>query len=177
VQITPIADSLAQGDRSITLTVVTDYSLSAGPPANATVTLQDKPYDSWRFARFTTTELADDTLCAENADPDADGLPNLMEYALNAEPKTTDNTTHSPTVAIAGDRLTITYTSPTSSATDLTYTVEWSGDLQTWSTGATATETVSTTDNGNGTTTVVVRSVATLADTPRQFLRLRATRL
>ncbi len=177
VQITPIADTLAQGDRTVVLAVATDYSLSAGSPANATVTIQDKPYDSWRFTRFTTAELADSTISGDSADPDADGQPNLLEYALDAEPKTADNTTHAPTVAVVADRLTLTYTRPTSSTSDLTYAVEWSGDLQTWSTGANVTETVSTTDNGNGTTTVVVRSITTVSTTPRQFLRLRVTRL
>jgi hypothetical protein len=176
VQITPVPDTLAQGDRTVSLSILTDYSLSAGSPASATVTIQDKPYDAWRFAHFTTAELADSTIGGDAADPDADGLPNLLEYALGADPKTADLPTIAPVVGTAADRLTLTYTRPVA-ITDVAYTVEWSADLQTWTTGATATETLGTTDNGDGTATVVVRSVATLSATPRQFLRLRVTRL
>lgn len=175
VTITPIADSTAQGDRTAILTVVTDYSLSAGATPSATATIQDKPYDAWRFARFTTEELADSAVSGESADPDSDGLSNLLEYALGAEPKTSDGTTHTPAAGLNASRLTLTYTR-TTAITDATYAVEWSSDLQSWSTGASVTETLSTTDNGNGTTTVVVRAVTSLTTTSRQFLRLRVTR-
>jgi hypothetical protein len=175
VQITPVSDSLAQGDRSVTLYVSTDYSLSAGASSNATVTIQDKPYDAWRFARFTTAELADDAISGPSADPDADGLPNLLEYSLNAEPTTSDATLHEPVVTNVADHLTLTYTRPTV-ISDITYAVEWSGDLQSWSSDSEAIESMATTDNGDGTTTVVVRAVSDLSTTPRQFLRLRATR-
>ncbi|MDF3057747.1 MAG: fibronectin [Rariglobus sp.] len=176
VQITPLADSVAQGDRTVSLTVATDFSLSAGVSSSATATLEDKPYDAWRFARFTTVELADTATSGDSADPDADSLSNLMEYALGTEPKTVDPVTTAPGVGTSADRLTLTYTRPTALA-DVNYVVEWSGNLQDWSTGAAVTETVSSTSNGNGTTTVIVRTVAPLSTTPRQFLRLRITRL
>ncbi len=176
LQITPVSDTLAQGDRSLTLTVVTDYSHSAGTEAHATITIQDKPYDAWRFDRFTSSELADPLVSGDAADPDGDGLPNLLEYASRTEPKTSDPATTAPIVGTADDRLTLAYTRPTVSPVDVTYTVEWSGDLQTWTTGASVTETISSTDNGDGTTTVITRSVAALSNTLRQFLRLRVTR-
>ena len=175
VTITPAADSLAQGDRTITLGVASDYSLTAGTASSATITLQDKPYDAWRFEHFTTEELADVTVSGLSADPDADGQPNLLEYALGADPRSPDASEHLPAVSIASDHLNLTYTRPTTLA-DITYTVEWSADLASWSTGNSVTETLGSTDNGDGTTTVIVRAVSTLADTPRQFLRLRATR-
>ena len=83
--------------------------------------------------------------------------------------------THTPATGLNAGLLMLTY-SRTTAITDATYAVEWSSDLQSWSTGASVTETLSTTDNGNGTTTVVVRAVTPLATTPRQFLRLRVTR-
>jgi hypothetical protein len=86
VQITPVSDNLAQGDRTLTLSVASDFSLSAGPSASATVTIRDKPFDAWRFARFTPEELADPAISGDSADPDADGLSNLLEYALGAGP-------------------------------------------------------------------------------------------
>ncbi|MBC8041477.1 MAG: hypothetical protein H7Y06_13105 [Opitutaceae bacterium] len=173
--ITPVSDNLAQGDRTITLSVATDFSLSAGSAASATVTLQDKPFDAWRFTRFTTEELADSAISGDSADPDADGISNLLEYALGTEPKSPDTSTRLPTPAIDNDRLTLTYTRPTTN-TDLTYTLEWSDNLSTWHTGPEFTELISSTDNGNGTITVFTRALAPLSTAPRQFLRLRVTR-
>lgn len=175
VQITPVPDNLSQGDRTVTLSVATDFSLSAGSSASATATIQDKPFDAWRFVHFTTEELADSSVSGDSADPDADGLPNLLEYALGAAPKYSDNVAHTPAAGIDNGHLTLSYVHP-ATPTDITYSVEWSPDLATWSTGPGVVETVGTTDNGNGTTTVIVRSIAVLADTPRQFLRLRVTR-
>jgi hypothetical protein len=175
VPVTPVGDSLAQGDRTVTIAIAADFSLVRNPAQVATVTIQDKPFDAWRSTRFTTEELADSAISGDSADPDADGLSNLLEYALGAAPKTADSSTHSPSAGIDSGRLTLVYTSP-SATTDLTYSIEWSGDLSTWHTGSGFTETLSTTDNGNGTSTIIARSVATLADTPRQFLRLRVTR-
>lgn len=175
VQITPAPDNLAQGDRTVTLSVATDFSLSAGSSASATATIQDKPFDAWRFTRFTTEELTDTAVSGDSGDPDADGLPNLLEYALGADPKSSDAVVHTPAAGIDDGHLTLSYTH-SATATDITYSVEWSPDLATWSTGPGVVETSGSTDNGDGTATVIVRSIAALADTPRQFLRLRVTR-
>jgi len=99
----------------------------------------------------------------------------LLEYALGADPKASDASTHTPAAGLDSSRLTLAYTKPTA-ITDLTYVVEWSCDLQTWNTGSSVTETLGSTDNGNGTTTVIVRGFTPLTTTPRQFLRLRVTR-
>jgi hypothetical protein len=175
VTVSPIADDVAQGNRTLTLSVATDFSLSAGNTPTDTVTLQDKPYDAWRFAHFTAAELADATLSGPNADPDGDGLPNLLEYALGADPKTADASNHAAQVGFSADHLTLAYTRP-STVTDLNYALEWTTDLQTWSTGNTVIEQVNSTTNPDGTITVTSRAVALLSSSPRQFLRLRITR-
>ena len=176
VTITPIADDLAQGNRTLTLSVATDFSLSAGAPSTAAVTLEDKPYDAWRFTHFTSAELADPALSVPSADPDGDGLPHLMEYALGGDPRISDAVNHSTVVGLSADHLTLTYTRP-SSVTDLTYTIEWTIDLKTWSADNAVTEQVSSTTHPDGTITVTNRAVAVLSASPRQFLRLRITRL
>lgn len=176
VAVTPITDDIAQGDRTVTVSIAPDFTLVTDPAQSATVIIEDKPYDAWRFARFTTAQLADPLVSGDAADPDGDGLPNLLEYAFDTEPATADPASSAPLVGTAADRLTLAYTRPTIPPVDIGYVVEWSDDLLTWATGASVTETVSSTDNGAGTTTVLTRSVATLSDTPRQFLRLRVTR-
>lgn len=175
VTVNPIADDFAQGNRTLTLSVATDFSLSAGSPATATVTLEDKPYDAWRFDHFTSAELADTALSGPSGDPDGDGLPNLMEYALGGAPKTADAPSHQARVSLIADHLTLDYTRP-NSVSDVSYTVEWSNDLQTWSTGNTFIEQVSSTTNADATITVSSRAVAVLSTNPRQFIRLRISR-
>ena len=72
---------------------------------------------------------------ALDADPDGDGIPNLMEFALRGNPQqprsatlpVTDHVNHSGNVYL---RLTV---EKNPEATDIRYIVEVSGDLQTWS--------------------------------------------
>ena len=176
VSVTPISDSIAQGARTLTLSVASDFSLSAGSSASATATIEDKPYDAWRFARFSSEQLADTSVSGDTADPDNDGISNLLEYALGGDPLVSDSATLTPVPGISGDHLTLTYVRPQTTA-DITYSVEWTADLaSSWNSGSGYVETVSSTDNGNGATTVVVRAVSLLSENPRQFLRLRATR-
>jgi len=44
-------------------------------------------YDAWRAKYFSTSELADPTVSGDNADPDGDGMPNLLEYASGTDPR------------------------------------------------------------------------------------------
>jgi autotransporter-associated beta strand protein len=62
---------------------------------------------TWRYLHFgTTVETADS---AGDADPDQDGINNLLEYALGSDPKT-PGTGSSPRIVDSGERLTITFT-------------------------------------------------------------------
>ena len=181
VAVTPLADSLAQGDRPVTLSLATDWSLSAGSPATATVTIEDKPYDAWRFAHFTAAQLADSASSGEQADPDGDASPNLLEYALGGDPLAPDASARAPRAAIADDgRLTLTFFQPLGRA-DLAYAVEWTDDLAaaTWQGGAgvvTEIARVASGADGPAGEWVTVRAYATPGAAPRQFLRLRVTR-
>ncbi len=176
VQVVPVADALTQGDRTVTLSVATDFSLSAGTAATASVTVADKPYDAWRFSKFTTPQLANAVVSAPSADPDADGIPNLLEYAFAREPLTADSSAALPAVAIGLDgRLTLTFFQA-ASRPDLVFTPEWTSDLTgTWQSSATYLTEISRTAAVGG-EDVTVRAEATLTVAPAQFLRLRVTR-
>jgi hypothetical protein len=105
-------------------------------------------------------------------DSDSDGISNLLEYAQDSSPVSATSGVR-PTVVLApdagGSYLTLT-TVKNSDATDLTYTVQSSGDLITWS----ATNTVVLT---NTSTSLVVRdSIPQSTSNPRRFLRLVVTR-
>lgn len=41
----------------------------------------------WQALRFTATEQSNPAVSGTRADPDADGLPNLLEYAMNLDPR------------------------------------------------------------------------------------------
>jgi endonuclease I len=48
-------------------------------------------WGGWRLAHFTLSELADDLISGDGADPDGDGLSNLMEMARYSDPRTPDD--------------------------------------------------------------------------------------
>ena len=71
--------------------------------------------------------------------------------------------------------LTLTYTRLIA-ATDLTCTVEVSGDLATWASGAGSTAVVSTVNNADGKTqTITVRDLTAQTGTARRFIHLKVT--
>jgi endonuclease I len=47
-------------------------------------------WGSWRVERFSLAELLDSAVVGEGSDPDADGLPNFLEFALQTDPKSAD---------------------------------------------------------------------------------------
>lgn len=137
------------------------------------------PYNTWQIRHFTSTELADPMISGDLADPDGDGIANLMEFALNLDPRQT-KTLGLPMVgqiAIQGSSyLTLTYTQ-LKTATGITYLPQVSGDLGTWNGGTGYTVAVSTTANADGQTqTVVVRDAVPLSAANKRFARLLVSR-
>jgi hypothetical protein len=128
VTILPIPDDIAEGDRTVILKLCSSTLYNSGSPMTDLVTVHDKPADNWRFLNFGA--LANTPAAADNADFDGDGIPNLMEYALNLNPKVADRTAL-PQPVLVGGYLTLTYV-PNAIATDLTFTVESSTDLINW---------------------------------------------
>ena len=130
-------------------------------------------------------------IAADAATPAGDGIPNLMKYALGANPLSA-STTVLPMVSvqtISGQQyLTLTFTHSLT-ATDVTCNVDVSGNLSgSWSQGSsyspasgdvpTNTNTTQVSRNANGgTETIVVRdNVAVTPSVPQRFMRLRVTR-
>ena len=163
-QVTPIADNLAQGSRSLTVGIASDFALVSNPAQFATVTIEDKPFDAWRFAKFDAVELTDPIISGANADPDADQLSNLIEYAMNLDPKA-----FSPTTAMVDQNrgyLTITLEKNTT-ATDISWSAEVTSDLTNW----TPAVVITNTDSSFQARDSILASTA-----PKRMIRLKITR-
>lgn len=134
----------------------------------AEVTVGDG-YVSWADDHFGPD--SDPAIAGPNADPDGDGLTNLLEYALGGDPRTAnpDVLPFQDVEHVAGqDYLTLTFTRPVD-LNDLSYRVDASTDLVIWK--ATPVE-LRVTANGDGTETVVYRDAEPVGQSGRRFLRL-----
>jgi hypothetical protein len=160
VQAVPIADDLAQGDRMVSVSVNADFTYVIGASA-AEVTIEDKPFDAWRFANFNPTELANPAVSGASADPDGDQLSNLLEYGLNSPPKTAGIA--AVTVSEIDGYLAVS-TSKNPAASDLVWSAEISADVQVWDPAVTLTDTASTFE---------ARDVVQKNSAYRRFIRLK----
>ena len=170
VTISPLADSLAEGDETVIVTLESGLA-STFASANATVTIHDRPIDAWRFMHFTTTELGDSLVSGDLADFDRDGILNIFEYALGRDPKIADANALPTAVINQGGFPELTYTKALE-AVDLDYIVEISTDLVGWTPVSAAPPLAPIVP----TETVTVASPTPISSEPTQFMRLRVTR-
>ena len=99
---------------------------SQRPTLQIAYTLPVAPgYAAWQLGKFTTSAGAAGTLA--NDDPDADGTPNLVEYALNANPALFSKA-EQLTVASSGADFAVVFTRNLD-ATDITLDVQATNDL------------------------------------------------
>ena len=180
VSVTPMADTEAEGDESVVLNLESSPNYNLGAEDSATVILKDLPADDWRFHNLLNPNSPE---AADGADPDNDGISNLLEYALLLGPGVPD-TILLPELLLDEDEqgdfhLTLGYTRNIN-AIDLIYTIEVSEDLQTWTSNTPGQEDVTTEisriDNFDGTETVTERDNGNLNDSQNRYLRLRVER-
>ena len=173
VTVTPIPNNIAKGNRTLTFTLLGDLTYSIGTTNNTSVTIQDYPFDLWLINHFTAAELTNSAINSATADPDNDGIPNLMEYALNLDPKVA-NLNGLPVPFNQGGYLTLSFTRTHPAPLDLLYIAEVSNDLNTWCSNCVAWQ---VNDNGNGTETVTASDIVPINGTSQQFMRLDVKRL
>jgi hypothetical protein len=128
-----------------------------------------QPISDWREQYFETAENAGDA--ADDADPDGDGVTNLMEFATGANP-TASGTIETPVSEPVAGVVEFTYTRNKRAAGEVIWTVRWSDTLTgNWSSNGVS-ETVIA-DDGNLETVV-----ATLPAGPdgKRFVHLQVTR-
>ncbi len=132
-------------------------------------------FTNWTLGRGLTGAAAD-----PSADPDHDGIINVLEYAFGLNP-TVSNTTGQPTAWASNGYAGIRYRRIKGGSgmpgmsyfvNDLTYYVEWANSLSgPWNRGTTFMSAL-TVDNGDGTETVVEHAPQVFTNQP-VFLRLK----
>ena len=70
------------------------YYLGAGGAASPMT------YSIWRFINFSPEDITAG-LAADGADPDADGLPNLVEYTIGSDPRQPDSGAYGPQFSLS----------------------------------------------------------------------------
>lgn len=130
-------------------------------------------YAAWAEANILTGDKL------ETADPDNDGLTNLLEYALNLDPETANTPTITlssdglPTISQEAGELILIYRKDTTK-TDITYTVTQTSDLATGTWDTTGISDTSSSSDGN----IEIREARiTLSSDTTILLRLEITQI
>ena len=125
------------------------------------------PWQAWQAAQFNSVELSIPSISGPAADPDNDGLHNILEYALGTPPKSAGPSPLTATTA-PGGAMTLRFTR-NPAATDVALLLESGDNLLTWN-PVSFTPAVISTQGGIQTVEVTLPGPAGL----RRFLRLRA---
>jgi len=116
--------------------------------ATGSNTIPQEGYEAWQKLYFSPIQIANPAISGKSADSDGDGIVNLLEFALHLDPVFPETVTMTASTGIRGlphgsivddngtPRLTLEFVqrSP-GSGSGLTYSVEFSSDLITWSAG------------------------------------------
>jgi hypothetical protein len=101
---------------------------SFNPPLEVNLTGRfATPGEAWRLKYFNTA--LNDFLASDPADPDNDGIPNILEFATLSDPLKPGGS--APRVALNGDTLEYTITRPSNAAAEVFYNLQWSDSPET----------------------------------------------
>ena len=137
----------------------------------AILTVPTTQLEAWRLFYFGT--VVNSGSAQDTASPAGDGVANLMRYALGIAP-TARVSRQLPVAGMSNSYLTLKFRVPPS-ATGVTYHVQASPNLKTWSEIDIAANTVTTGFDTDGTPTITVRDDVAANGTTRRFMRLQIT--
>lgn len=139
------------------------FKLTAAPTTPAT------PFDQWKVNHGLPIDTAAD------ADTDLDGIPLLVEYALDLDPAVS-SVTGLPRAALTNDYLTLTYTR-VKTATDIDYLAESAATVGgAWSSAPADVEQAWRVIDLGATDSVTARDTTPVQNAPARYLRLQIIR-
>ena len=126
-------------ERTVNQRIFDDYQHNRNPfidyPEFADAIWVNGPsWGAWRLAHFSLTELLNVAVSGDNADPDKDGIPNIIEMARYSNPRSPDS---APLVAqvVTGNSVTLTFLRAADTThLNLTISLEKSTNLVHWDT-------------------------------------------
>jgi hypothetical protein len=130
------------------------------------------PYDTFKAANFSPAEQADPLISGVSADPDRDGLSNILEFLTSSLPQdaSSGGVANLPAISAAGNSLFLTFTANTANLAAVDLVGEVGTDLSSWPDTMTALTPVV---NPNGTTTL--KFELPLSPQVRRFAHLKVS--
>jgi len=147
---------------------------SAYSNTNSDTTLT--PWVQWQLANFSAVLLTNSAVSGFGADPDADGLVNLLEYAFSRQPLFADNTNLSwggIDAILTSNYFTLNYRR-NAAAIDVQFGVNISSNLTAWTSGSNLVTGPIHVSTNAGFVTEKFRANTPLAAAPKQFMQLTA---
>jgi len=172
VEITPLPDAGFESDKTATLVLEVDSEYNLGASAQSSITFSDRPFDAWLALNFSAAQRNNPKISGKLADPDKDGIDNLMEYALGLNPLQHDPD-GMPHTSVADSDLFLTYTR-VKDAVDVAYNVFVSSDLNVWNTGPSFIEEAEVIDQGD-TERVTVKALNPQSGKKNRFIHLQVS--
>ena len=173
IYVSPLGGSLTNDQATVTLSLLASTNYVITNLASATAVILDRPINTWLRASFTTAEITNSAISGDAADPDHDGLPNLMEYALGLSPKIANANPFQP--AVTNGQFQLTW-SQSLTATDVAITVEWSPDLKNWFLGSNYIKTINLTTQATN-QRLTIQAIPATTTNRSGFFRVRVSRL
>jgi hypothetical protein len=159
--------------RTYFATILVKTSDPAQSLVSLLVTLNVTPIATWRQSHFGNADNSGNA--ADTADPEGDGLINIVEYAFNSDPLAASP--NPLTFAFTNGHLTVSFKRIRPAPADLNYIIEVTDDLSSgsWNSGPGYT-TQHVTDNLDGTETVLVTDLTGPPSPAAHYLRVRVSR-